>query len=434
LQLSQHIGKAAWSTADKALYVLIGLAFILPQKMIGESNWGIYLTAQTLLTAVFMLSDGLALQSMVTLGMDERRRPQAMALAATLHLLFIGACTLAVYLLRREIATFYGQPSLVGALELFPLVAGGFLLRNFFLKVAQLHIDTRAMFVIDAAWVGSLVVLVLIGWRQRLLATAEDMMVVSAISATASSLVGLLLGARRTRLSWRLDRPFVREVVSFGSAQFAAAATLVVQSQGDVLTLGRFASPAVVGNYGVAKIFFRGFEALRDAASMFVYPAAARLRAQGRLPEMVLMVEKMMGFTMIVVVPLVVLMWIAPIEAFFNFLYPSGYDQVPTLFRILSIAALAIPFALNLNILNGIGDARAGFRSTLASSASFFVVAFLFVPPLQGVGSALAVIASYVVLAIASTWSLRSHVPFSIASSFGRWRDALAYASRAWRR
>ena len=146
------------------------------------------------------------------------------------------------------------------------------------------------------------------------------------------------------------------------------------------------------------------------------------------------MVEKMIGFTLVVVLPLVLFVWIAPIELVFGVLYKSTFDQVPQLFRLLSIAALAIPFVLNLNVLTGLGDGRAGFRSTLTSSIAFFVTALLLVPTLEAQGAALSVAASYFALGIGSTLAVRRHVDFSFVGAIGRWRDAFEYAMRYWRK
>jgi O-antigen/teichoic acid export membrane protein len=206
----------------------------------------------------------------------------------------------------------------------------------------------------------------------------------------------------------------------------------VLQTQGDVILLGRFASAVSVGNYDVAKKFFRAFEALRDAGSMFVYPAVARLRAQGRMPEMVLMVEKMIGFTLVVVAPIVLVVWLAPIEILFRAIYKEQYTEAPHLFRLLSLAALAIPFALNLNVLTGLGESRAGFRSTLLSAVTFFVVALLLVPPFDTSGAALAIVASFVALGISATVAVKRRVHFSLPGALGRWRDALQYAKKFW--
>jgi O-antigen/teichoic acid export membrane protein len=432
LQLSRHIGKAVWSTADKMLYVLLGGAFVLPQKMIGARNYGIFVLAQSILTAIYMLSDGLSLQSMVTFGAEPQRRREAITISAITHALFIGACTLVVYLGRDLIAGMFGQPDLASALAYFPIVSLGFLLRNFFLKISQLDIDIRSMFFIDAAWVGTSLALFTHGWVERTLATAEDMMIVSAISAGASSLVGLILCGRRVTLSRTIDATRLRQTWRFSIAQCAAAGTLVLQTQGDVILLGRFASAVSVGNYDVAKKFFRAFEALRDAGSMFVYPAVARLRAQGRMPEMVLMVEKMIGFTLVVVAPIVLVVWLAPIEILFRAIYKEQYTEAPHLFRLLSLAALAIPFALNLNVLTGLGESRAGFRSTLLSAVTFFVVALLLVPPFDTSGAALAIVASFVALGISATVAVKRRVHFSLPGALGRWRDALQYAKKFW--
>jgi O-antigen/teichoic acid export membrane protein len=439
LQLSQHIGKAVWSTADKMLYVLLGLAYILPQKMIGAENWGIFVTAQAILTAIFTLSDGSTLQILVTFGMREDRRRQALTFSAIAHLFFIGIGTAAIYLCRYDLARLFGKPQLAGVLDYFPLMALGFLARSYLLKVSQLYIDTRSMFIIDAAWIISLLALIGIGWKKSTLATSEDMMLISAASAGFSSLVALVIYGRRVRWTVRFERALVRQFARFGTAQLAAAATIVVQTQGDLLVLAWFASAATVGNYDVAKKFFRAFEAMREAGSMVVYPAAARLRSQGRETEMVLMIEKMIGFMLVVIVPVVLLVWLLPIEHLFAIVFKKSYPQAAQIFRTLSLAALAIPFVLNLNVLHGLGEARAGFKATFLASITFFAVALILIPLLgrygwSALGSALATVASFAVLAVFSTVSVQRHVPFSVLGAIGRWRDAFEYALRFWRK
>jgi O-antigen/teichoic acid export membrane protein len=434
LQLSKHIGKAAWSTADKMLYVFIGLAFVLPQKVIGESNWGIYITAQAMLTAIYMLSDGLALQAMVNYGMEASHRRQALTVSAIMHLLFILSCTTLVYFGRSTIASIFNEQGLVPVLRLFPLVSLGFLLRNYFLKVSQLHIDTRATFIIDIVWIGATVGLILYEWGTGILVTAEDMMLISAISSGASSLAGLILYAGKVRLTTKLDRGYAQTMFRFGLAQFFSAATIALQTQGDVLILKRFVDSGMVGNYDTAKKFFRGFEALRDAGALFVYPAVAKLKSQGRDEEMVRLVEKMIGFMLIVVLPIVALVWLGPTDYLFALIYKGKYQQAPFIFKLLSLAALAIPFSMNMNVLNGLGEARRFFRVTVSAALIFFISALLLVPRLGVVGSALTIIISYAALGVFATRAVSNRVPFSLRGAFGRWRDAVDFILRMWRR
>jgi O-antigen/teichoic acid export membrane protein len=415
------------------LYLLIGLAFIFPQKVIGESNWGSYTIVQALLTSIYMLSDGLALQAMVNFGMEGTHRSQAMTFSAIAHTVFILGCTAIIYFGRDMMAGLWNKPDLVPVLALFPLVSLGFLLRNYFLKVSQLHIDTRATFLIDLAWIGSTVILIVYGWRNGTLVTAEDMMVISAISSGASSLTGLLLLGGRVRFTRSIDRTEARQMLRFGMTQFGSAATLVMQTTGDTLILGRFVTTAAIGNYDAAKKIFRGFEALRDAGALFVYPAVARLKVQGRDAEMVRLVEKMIGFMLIVILPIVLLVWIGPTDQLFALVYKGKYQDAPVIFRLLSLAALAIPFSMNMNVLNGLGEVRTSFRVTLTAAMVFFLAALFLVPAYGAFGAAMTIVVSYASLGLLSTRAVAQRVPFSLRSAFGSWRDAADFAARMWR-
>lgn len=434
MQLSKHIGTAAWSAADKSLYVLIGLAFILPQKVIGEHNWGVATLAQAGLTIIYMLSDGFALQALVNFGMTESRRRQALTVSAILHVVFITICTAIIYFGRGWWAEILNEPDLVPTLALFPLVALGFLLRNYFLKISQLHIDTRATFLIDAAWIGTTVLLVLHGWMNAWMTTAEDMMLISAASAGASSLVGLMLYARRIRFTRTIDREVFREMMRFGRTQMLSAGTLALQTQGDYLLLKLFVSSSVVGNYDAAKKLFRGFEALRDAGSLFVYPAVARLKSQGREGEMVLLVEKMIGFMTLLAVPVVIVVWIGPTAQLFELIYRGKYQQAAFIFQLMCLAGLAIPFSMNINVLNGLSQARALLRVILMSAGMFFLSGLIFVPMIGVHGMAITIAISYVALGFFSTRAVKKHISFSIRGAFGRWRDAVEFIKRQWKK
>lgn len=416
------------------LSVLMGFAFIIPQKVIGDSHWGIYASAQALLTSIYMLSDSLALQAMVNFGMDEAHRRQVLTISAIIHTGFIALCTAAVYFNRETIALFFNEPALVTTLGYFPVVSLGFLLRNYFLKVSQLHIDTRATFFIDLAWIGTTLVLIILGWTQRTLVDANDMMAISGFASGASSLAGLWIYRKRVRFTLSFDRAYGIRMIRFGIAQFGSAVTMVLQTQGDTLILKKFVSSAVVGNYDTAKKFFRGFEALRDAGALFVYPAVAKLTAERRRDELVLLLEKMIGFMVIVITPIVLLVWLGPTEYLFNLVYKGKYQEAPIIFKYLSLAALAIPFSMNTYVLGGLGEARRYFRVTLTAASLSVVAALVFVPLLGAVGSAIGVVVSFATLGVLATRSVQSRVPFSLVSALGRWRDALNFVMRLWRR
>lgn len=403
------------------------VVYFIPQKVIGEEHWGLFTISQALLTVMYLLSDGFALQVMVNFGVVEEYRRQAATVAVVMSLFFVGGATTTVFLGREFIAAWTEKPELVPILTVFPFVALGFLVRNFTLKVAQLHIDTRGTFIIDAVWVGSTALMLTHGWSTGWLTSAVDMMYVSGISASLSSVVGIYFYRHSIRFARSIDRSLLRRMVWFGIGQFGSALTMALQAQGDVLILGKLASSAMVGNYDVAKKFFRGFEGIRDAGALFIYPAVARLSAQKREQELAVLIEKMIAFMAIVMIPIVVLIWVGPIELVFHRIFKSGYQDAPSLFRILSLAALAIPLSMNSYVLLGMSQVRRLFTVSFVSVALFFIVALILVPRIGVTGQAIAVVVSFWTLGILSMLVIRNVIDITPAGIISRWRDPLEF-------
>ena len=429
VQLTQHISKAVWSSADKVLYLSLGLVFFIPQKVIGEAAWGIFATSQAILTIMYMLADGFALQVMVNFGVVEERRAEATSAALLLYVVFLGLCTTAVWLLREDIAMVTGKPELIPVLAIFPILALSFFFRNFTLKTAQLLIDTRGTFIVDAAWAVATITLLLHGWIDGWLVDEIDMVYVAAAAAGFSSLVGLLLYARTIRLARRFKPGRFVEMIRFGMAQFGSATTMGFLSQGDVLLLTTFVSDAaVVGNYDVAKKFFRGFEGIRDAGALFVYPAIARLSSQHRFEERRVLIEKMIAFVGLIIIPIVLLIWFGPIERLFELIYKENYRMAPDIFRLMALGALAIPLSMNSYVLLGMSEVRRLFLVTASSAIVFLILSFALVPNWGASGQAIALLGSFWTLGLLSTWFVARKTGVSLRGILSRWRDPLGFA------
>ena len=404
------------------------VVYFIPQKVIGESQWGLFTISQAFITIMYLLSDGFALQIMVNFGVREQHRRQATSVAAILSFLFLSVFTAMIYFGREVIADITSKPELIPILGVFPLVALGFFVRNFTLKTAQLRIDTRGTFFIDAAWVGTSALLFALGWSNGWLVDAVDMMYVSAAAAGFSSIIGVIVYGRYIRFTFNFDWLLLRRMVRFGIGQFGSAATMALQAQGDLLILGTLVGSATVGNYDVAKKFFRGFEGIRDAGALFIYPAVARLSAQGRLDELKTMVEKMIAFMGITIFPIVLLIWVGPIELIFSFVFKESFREAPALFRIMSLAALAIPFSMNSYVLLGMSKVRKLFTITFTSVVFFFATALLLVPSIGVTGQAIAIVVTFWTLGVLAIFTVRKELPITMAGILSHWRDPLEFA------
>lgn len=428
LQLTRHISTAVWSVADKALYFSMVLVYFIPQKVIGESHWGLFTIVQAMVTIMYLFSDGFALQIMVNFGVREEIRRESFTVSVLLSTAFVGVVTTAVFFSRYLIADIADKPDLLPILTLFPLVALAFYVRSFTLKVSQLNIDTRGSFLIDGAWVGTTAIMLAIGWSTGWLQDGVDMMYISAISAGVSSVVGLLVYGKRIRFARKVESSLFRRMLRFGIGQFGFAATIALQSQGDLLILGGLVSAAAVGNYDVAKKFFKGFEGIRDSAILFIYPAVARLQTQGREQELSAMIEKMIAFMTIIIIPIVAVIWLAPIEVAFDWIYKGAYSDAPYLFRLMSLGAVAIPMGMTIYVLLGLSKVRKLFAVTFTSVIFFFAIALVLVPQIGVAGQAIAFATTFWVLGILGTLAIRNEISITPRGIVSRWRDPLEFA------
>ena len=269
------------------------------------------------------------------------------------------------------------------------------------------------------------------GWLENEL----DMMYVTAASAGFSSLIGLLVYSHKVRFALRFPFSLFKRMVRFGFAQFGSAATMGFLAQGDVLFLGLF-----VGNPAVSATMMpqRNSSAGSKVCGMLEHSlstlAVARLSAQHRSDELNVLIEKMIAFMGIIILPVVLLVWILPIEAVFHWIFKGKYLLAPQLFRLLSLAALAIPFSMNSYILLGMSQVRRLLMATASAVAIFTIVSLILVPKIGVQGQAIAVVASFWMLGLSSTVMVRKLTGLSVRRVVGRWHDAREFTARLFRR
>lgn len=423
MKLSEHIGKAAWSVADKALLVIMGVTYMLPQKTIGAQGWGVFIIVNTFLTSIFLLTDGLALQAIVNFGIDESKRKQTLTIAAIIHIFFVMGIATLIFFLRFFLAESLNEPLYIRSFSYFPILCLGFLARNFFMRVSQISINTKNIFIIDFAWVATSTTLILIGWKTGKLVDVDDMILISIISPFVSSVIGFMLVYRELKFTIKFDKTYFYEIVKFGFSQFANSATTALQTQGDSLLLKIFYSSAIVGNYDIAKKLFRLLEALREAGSLTIYPAVARLYQGKRFPELRVVIEKMMAFSFIGFLPIVIFSFFGPIDYILNLIYKGNYRLAPDLFRILSLSGLFMPLAMNLYVLLGIGASKNLLKLNIFCVVSTILCGFLLVPKFAATGTAYTVLINYFLLGVISTFIVHKEIGFSISGTLNRWKD-----------
>jgi O-antigen/teichoic acid export membrane protein len=430
MRLSDHLGKATWSLADRGVFLAYGFVEILQVSVLDIKEWGVFLFFNLTYTIIFTLSDGFVLQSLVKFGADEKQRREAIGATMVAHLAFVGACAVVVWLLRGWLAHGFHEARYLDILWMIPVITLLTVPRTYMMKLFQMLIRTREIFLIDVAFFGTMAVMTFIKVRSHTLLSAESMISINVAGAIAGSAMGLILAIPHLRISLRANSALWKQMANFGLFQGLAIASNVIQQYIAEFMVQYYASTVEFAVYGTAKRFFKAFDAVRDATGTVIYPAVARLHAQGRMEELRSMIEKMMSFLLLLLAPVVAFCWLGGSSFVFHLFFGAKYDASIPVFALLATAGLFIPFTLNLTVLTGLGRSRTILRVVLVSSIVSVVANYLLVPRFQSMGAAVALVIAGAVTALFATRAVQESVPISMRSLLRGISDARAFLRR----
>jgi len=430
MRLSDHLSKATWSFADKALYAGYGFVRLVQVHAMAKQEFGVFSVFDTAFMILFTLSDGYILQALVKFGADENRRGETLTITFAAHVAFLTIASFLLVLFRAPLAGLFQEPRYIDVLTAMPLLCILTVPRTYGLKFFQMLIRTREIFFIDFAFFGTMAVATAYRLYTHTFNTADDFIAVNIAGAIGGSVVAIALAAPHARFHLRIKKNSVREMAPFGFYQGSAVLTTILQQYADVFILQYFSNAAQVANYASARIFYRAFESVRDAVTTILYPAVARLHVQRRFAEMRVLVEKTMSFVLIAMIPVVVFCELGGSAFLFHLFFGMKYDESIPIFNVLALFGLILPFILNFNVLTGLGESKPIFRIAIIASLASLIGNFILVPQFQAMGAAYTLIFASIVSGALATREVKKSVPFTWISLFRGVGDGMEFVKK----
>jgi O-antigen/teichoic acid export membrane protein len=194
----------------------------------------------------------------------------------------------------------------------------------------------------------------------------------------------------------------------------------VAQQNLDGFIIPAFLGIEALANYTAAKMFFRGFDVLRETQGMFVFPATSKYHAKGEYGTLKKIIEKATSFSYLAMVPLSILLAIfAP--HIFHLLYGSKYDDSILIFRVLLISSAFVPMVMvGMSSLVGMGRVQSVFKIITFSLILNALAAFILVPVLGTTGAALSFSLAMLLQAVFVYRAVKSEVPIELSEMFFR--------------
>lgn len=433
MNLSEHLDKGIWTVADKTLLLLYGFGVIvLVVNVLPRTEWGAFSLFQSIFLILCVLADSIFLQPMVKFATEhEAEVKHVLAGGFNLYTISMLGAGVLCALLAPGFRIIFSSPELGMMLPLIPLLIALNIFRNVGIRYLQIDLRINAIFWVDLAFFGSILILTVLANALGLFHTAADFMYINMIGGTLSSIVAWFFCSRAfwTMPLLSVPRHEYSKMFSFAKFQAGTSALLTLQQWSDVLIVGFFYTPSEVAVYTAAKTIYRFLDALREGATLLVVPMTSRLYSHRDFSGLSTLIEKLLFGAFAILVPVSFVLAIgAPI--IFKILYQGQYDAGAVVFQIMILSGFTLPLSLvGTNALIGMGHVKGLFLATLGAVATFFAASYIFVPRMASRGEALSVLISYTVLAILQFFAMKSKLHLSARGIWGRAKDARKFVS-----
>jgi O-antigen/teichoic acid export membrane protein len=415
---------AFWAAADKALPMLYGVAVVLVTlRVLSPEEWAIWTVFQVVFMVISLTAEFFILQPMVKIASEHgiERRPVITAASLLYSLFSIGVAAIVVafadgaaHLMKTE-----GSASAFRLMEWLILST---LVRNIAIRILQVDYKIIKIFLIDLAYFGLVIGMMLYGMVRHTFTRAEDLIDYNLLSFGISSAVGVLFCARDLLPTLNGLGASIRRIANLGVHQGGTGLLTVLQQQSDLAIVSAVRGGLAAGVYNAARTFYRFFEALRDAVQLLLVPATSRAYSQERIEAVQEVTELATAALVVMIAPMSIgAILLAPyIVPILVPKFPNSIDE----FQWLMANGFLMPFVIVPSaVLLGIGHTRDLFRGTLVGTVVLICAGIAFTWFWGSRGMAIAVFTGTSVTALVLTKRMDRYVHFTFRSVLRRSRS-----------
>jgi O-antigen/teichoic acid export membrane protein len=426
MEFGKHLGKGIWGLADKMLPVVYGIAYVvLVIRVLPQEEFGNFVLVQEIFLIITGLATGFALQPLLKFASEQSAETSGdVAIALAFNTAFLLLSAVVIMSFKVPISQLLNSASLAPLLMYVPLMLIASYLRNFCLVLLQTRFRVQEIFWTDAFHFLGTPVLIWIWSRLHMFNSATDLLDISLISLSCSSLMGFYFSRDLFRIRFSIAGSEWKKMWDYGTYSVGSTVSAFIITKADTFVLSAFGGIVQVAIYNSVKTFVRIYDMLSQVVAMFVLPASSRLASQGDSTRLRAMVEKAILFATLAMIPVFFALLFLP--DLLVKIYSGKYVEGAPILRVFSVAALTVSAAAVAgNVLLGLGHARLVFYMLLQQLIFTMIGFFVLIPWLGGVGAALTyVVASFLVIALVY---LNRYVPLSFGAILGRTKDIVVF-------
>ncbi|MCO5251110.1 MAG: oligosaccharide flippase family protein [Candidatus Kapabacteria bacterium] len=345
MQIQHHIWKIFWTAADKAIFILYGLVYLVQASIMDPSELGLFALFIALNIWIFVLSDSFALQLLIQFGFDESNKRKVNSVVILLHVIVVIGLSLSVYIVTHLLSFEMTESRILEIGSYLPLLGLLMIPRTFAQKLMLKEHQTFKIFISDVAFFAVMAYFILYAKINQLPWDFYDATDAYFYGAGASSLISVAMVWRELKFDFS-GQVTIREMLRFSFPITLTNLLNTIPKQLDLFIVKLFFDLHYVGLYQTAKTLFRFFEEGMNGINGLVYPAAVRFMKSQDLASFKQLLVKSVSFTFLTFVTLAFLFLTGIADVFIEWFLTEKYSLSLGLFKVMLFTALLLPFSI----------------------------------------------------------------------------------------
>lgn len=431
MEFGKHIAKGFWGFADKSLPAIYGVGLILLViRILPEQEYGSFVVIQTLFFLGIGFAHSLAFQPLIKFLSEGKNAGAYIVASSTIYILYVTIISIVFFVFKQSIVSFFdsiGESNLHELWIYLPVMLVASFFRVLAISVLQSQYRIVRIFIIDSIYFLGNLLLIILAHLTDIMLTASLLLLFSSITILASSIASLAIVWSFLPFSYSLTKESLQNTWDLGKYTLGGTSIFNIFAQMDVFFVSSFLGVTALATYSAAKMFTRIYDMLAQVIQMFLIPLSAKYYSTNSVEDLKTVAEKTIGFSSLLVVPLVIIFIFFPglvLELF----YGEKYHDATTILQVLGLMGVFVPWSSVVSsYLIGIDKAKQGMLFGLLL-LSFAVVSFLILIPLIDlVGAAAGLVISYMFFTFFLFRYFQKHIPVTFGGVLGRTRDVYRF-------
>ncbi len=366
MQIQHHIWKIFWTAADKAIYILYGLVYLVQASIMDPAELGLFALFIALNIWIFVLSDSFALQLLIQFGFEESNKKKVNSVVILLHVIVVISLSLLVYMVTNLLSAEMTESRILEIGAYLPLLGLLMIPRTFAQKLMLKEHQTFKIFISDVAFFAVMAYFILYAKVNQLPWDFYDATETYFYGAGASSLISVATVWRELKFDFA-GKVTIKEMLRFSFPITLTNLLNTIPKQLDLFIVKLFFDLHYVGLYQTAKTLFRFFEEGMNGINGLVYPAAVRFMKSQDLVSFKQLLIKSVSFTFLTFVTLTFLFLTGIADVFIEWFLTEKYTLSLGLFKVMLFTALLLPFSIFYFLVVATGKINVLLKNTSIS-------------------------------------------------------------------